>query len=347
MSHLHSHEKIQRLGSLLFQGLGAGKTEADLATSELVKSSLMGHDSHGVMRIPEYLGFIEDGSLKTQVEVQIKQTGATTAEVDCSFGFGAVGATRAIETGIDIASEQGTACIITRNCNHVGRLGSYVNTAADAGMIAIATCNSPIYGHHVLPYGGREGRLATNPIAYGAPTDGDPIVADFSTSVAPEGKIRFYKNEEMMVPEGWILDGEGKPTNDPNEFYGPPKGGILPFGGKVGHKGYALGLLVEIMGAVFAGVSTTSTETFGNGVCFLVIKTNSFTQAGTFKSLLTESANYMKSSPPAEGFDEVLVPGELEFRREKERLKQGIPVDDTTWNAMLDYAAKLEISPEG
>lgn len=330
----------------MFQGLGAGTAEADLATAELVKSSLMGHDSHGVMRIPEYLGFIEDGSLKTQVIPVVNQTGPGTAEVECGFGFGAVGATKAIETGIKLAAEQGTACVITRNCNHVGRLGSYVNMAADAGMIAIATCNSPIYGHHVLPFGGREGRLATNPIAYGVPTDGDPIVADFSTSVAPEGKIRYYKNEGKAVPDGWILDGNGRPTNDPNEFYGPPKGGILPFGGSVGHKGYALGLLVEILGAVFTGVSTKSTDAFGNGVCFLVLNTNSFTQTAIFRTLMTESSNYMKSSPPAEGFEEVLVPGELEFRYRRQREQEGIPVDPATWQAIQEYAGRLNLSSE-
>ncbi len=294
MSDLHCPKNIQRIGSLLFQASGAGEAEAELATAELVKSSLLGHDSHGVMRIPEYLGFIEDGSLKTQVPIETKQTSATTAEVDCGYGFGAVGATRAIELGIEIATEQGTACVVTRRCNHVGRLGSYVHMAADAGMLAIATCNSPIYGHHVLPFGGREGRLATNPIAYGAPTAGNPIVADFSTSVSPEGKVRFYRNEGKLVPDGWILDSNGKPTNDPNDFYGPPKGGILPLGGGAGHKGYALGLLVEILGAVLTGESTTSTETFGNGVCFLVINTNSFTQTDTFRSLLTQSATYME-----------------------------------------------------
>ena len=102
--------------------------------------------------------------------------------------------------------------MITRRCNHIGRVGAWVQLAADDGMIAIATCNSPIHGHFVLPWGGREGRLGTNPIAYAIPTGGDPIVADFSTSVAPEGKIRFYRNEQKKVPDGWIVDPHGNPT---------------------------------------------------------------------------------------------------------------------------------------
>ena len=117
-----------------------------------------------------------------------------------------------------------------------------------------------------MPYGGKEGRLATNPIAYAIPAGSEPLVSDFSTSVAPEGKIRFYRNEEKTLPDGWILDAKGQPTNDPNAFYGPPRGGILPFGGTVAHKGFALSLLVEILGAALAGVSSTDTDTFGNGV---------------------------------------------------------------------------------
>ncbi|GIT30031.1 MAG: hypothetical protein Ct9H300mP1_20770 [Planctomycetaceae bacterium] len=109
-----------------------------------------------------------------------------------------------------------------------GVWGAYVQLAADRGLVALATCNSPIHGHFVLPAGGRQGRLATNPIAYAFPTDGDPILADFSTSVTPEGKIRVYRNRGESLPEGWVQDAEGQPTTDPDRFYGPPRGGILP-----------------------------------------------------------------------------------------------------------------------
>ncbi|MEE3232958.1 MAG: Ldh family oxidoreductase [Candidatus Latescibacterota bacterium] len=346
MSEFHSAAKLYKIGSSLFQSVGAHEAEADLATHELVLSSMLGHDSHGIIRIPEYVGFIENGSLKTKAIVEKKMTSDTTAEVDCGQGFGAVGATAAIDMGIEIARQHKTACVITRNCNHVGRLGSYVTKAAEAGMIAIATCNSPIYGHHVLPFGGREGRLATNPIAYGAPTEGNPIVADFSTSVAPEGKVRFYRNENKPVPDGWILDGEGKPTNDANGFYGDPPGGILPMGGNVGHKGYALGLLVEILGAVFSGISSTATNVFGNGVCFIILNTNSFTESNVFSKLMSETVEYMKSSIPVEGVEEVMVPGELEFQTKIEREKTGIPVDPETWKQIEELCKKFSISIE-
>jgi uncharacterized oxidoreductase len=303
----------------------------------------MGHDSHGVMRIPEYIGFITDGSLKPGTPIEIERTGPTTAEVDCGYGFGAVGGERAIRIAIEIAREHNTACVITRRCNHVGRLGAYVQMAADEGMIALATCNSPIYGHFVLPFGGREGRLATNPIAYAAPTGGDPIVADFSTSVAPEGKIRFYRNEGKPVPDGWILNANGEPTNDPNDFYGPPRGGILPLGADAAHKGFALSLLVEMLGSALAGVGSRDTEVFGNGVCFIVIDPSSFCPLDRFRKLMDETVAYVKSSPPAPGFEEVLAPGELEFRTMRRRLEAGIPVDDSTWDAIKEHADRFSV----
>jgi len=311
--------------------------------SSLVTSSLMGHDSHGVMRIPEYLGLIADGSLIPDATVEIVKTGRSTAVVECGRGFGAVGAAQAIRVGIGLAREQQTATVITRNCHHVGRLGAWVQMAADEGLIALATCNSPIHGHFVVPWGGREGRLATNPIAYAVPTGGEPIVADFSTSVAPEGKIRFYRNEGQPVPDGWILDAEGRSTNDPNAFYGPPRGGILPLGGAAGHKGFALGLLVEILGSGLAGISCRSPDTVGNGVCVIVIDPSAFCPLKEFRRLMDETVAYLKSSPPAPGFTEVLAPGELEFRTLRQRQREGFPIDATTLAEMRRHGKRLGV----
>jgi len=344
MSQTFSHQRVGRICGDLFQVAGGTENDAALAAGMLVESSLMGHDSHGVMRVPEYLDFIHDGSLLPGAKVVVENTGPTTAVVDCGYNFGAVGGVRAIEVGMDLAGRQQTACVITRRCNHVGRLGAYVQMAADAGLIAIATCNSPIYGHFVLPWGGRSGRLATNPIAYAVPSEGDPIVADFSTSVAPEGKIRYHRNQGRPVPPGWILDAEGQPTSDPNQFYGPPRGGILPLGGSVGHKGFALSLLVEILGSALAGIASTDTEVFGNGVCFILIDPRAFGAADRFQQLVSDCVAYMKSSPPLPGVDQVLVPGEIEFRTRRQRLVDGIPIDEPTWQQIQRRAEQGGVS---
>jgi uncharacterized oxidoreductase len=343
MSQLFPSQAVTDLGVNLFVAAGARPTDARTTVESLVTSSMMGHDSHGVIRIPEYLGFLRDGKIKADANVTVEQTGPSTAIVDCGYGLGAVGAGRAVQEAIVIAKVQRTACVITRRCNHVGRLGAWVQQAADQGFLALATCNSPVYGHFVLPWGGREPRLATNPFAYAVPTTRDPVVSDFSTSVAPEGKIRFYRNEGKLLPDGWILDSNGQPTNDPNAFYGPPRGGILPLGGNAGYKGFALGLLVEILGSAFAGIGSQDLNVTGNGTCFIVIDASAFCPLDVFRKLMDDTVAYMKSSSPAPGVSEVLVPGELEFRTMRQRQKDGIPIDAATLQCLHEYGLLLNV----
>jgi uncharacterized oxidoreductase len=334
---------MARLGVALFTAAGAALDQSLATVGALVQSSLMGHDSHGVIRIPEYLGFMADGLIVADAPLEVQRTGPATAIVDCHQGLGPPGAERAIRCGIAIAREQKTACVITRRCNHVGRLGAWVQLAAEEGMIALATCSSPIQGHFVLPWGGREGRLATNPIAYAVPTGLLPVVADFSTSVVPEGKIRFYRNEGKSLPWGWVVDADGNASNDPGAFYGPPRGAILPLGAGAGHKGFALGLLVEILGGALAGVRSQDPDLVGNGVCFIVVDPSGFGPLDLFRQLMDETVAYIKSSPPAPGFEEILVPGEFEFRTQIARQKDGIPVDAATIEATRDQGARLGV----
>jgi uncharacterized oxidoreductase len=344
MSGRFRAEVVSQLGVKLFHAAGATEPEARATTEALVISSLMGHDSHGVLRIPEYLDAVAEGAIVIGAPQTVERTGAATAAVDCGHGFGAVGAEKAVRVAIEIARDERTACVITRRCNHVGRLGAWVELAANQGFVALATCNSPSSGHYVLPWGGREGRLATNPIAYAVPSGGDPIVADFATSVAPEGKIRFYRNQGKAVPDDWIVDAQGQPTNDPNRFYGPPRGGVLPLGGGAGHKGFALSLLVELLGSALAGVSSQDTSSSGNGVCFVVIDPVAFCPAAEFRRLVDETIAYIKSSPPAPGFREVLVPGEMEFRTLRQRRQEGIPVDPATLAALKRHGERLGVA---
>ena len=244
-----------------------------------------------------------------------------------------------------LARRHKVACVITQRCQHVGRLGAYPQIAAEEGLIAIATCNSPIGGHFVLPWGGRDGRLATNPIAYAVPTGGWPLIADLSTCVAPEGKIRWFRNMGLPLPPGWILDGAGRPSTDANDFYGTPRAAaLLPLGGPHGYKGFALGLLVEILGSALVGLSSTDETRDGNGLCFVVLDPTCFVSLNHFRELMDELVAYIKSSPPIDGFDEVLLPGELELRTMNQRSKSGIPLDDRTWKAILGHCARLSVT---
>ncbi|MCL4418101.1 MAG: Ldh family oxidoreductase, partial [Actinobacteria bacterium] len=158
---------------------------------------------------------------------------------------------------IEKANKNNIAVAASRHCNHIGRLGSYTQRVAQAGLFGFAAVNSSRHGHFVAPFGGAEGRLATNPLSYAIPAKGDPILLDSSTSMVSEGKIRVLMHQGKKLPENCILTSDGRPTNIPEEFYKPKKGTILPFGGEMGYKGFGLGLLVEILGSALSGVALT------------------------------------------------------------------------------------------
>jgi uncharacterized oxidoreductase len=347
MARVIGYQAMVRTGTTLFEAAGAPRAAALVTADQLATSSLMGCDSHGVLRIPEYLQGIAEGAIVPGAEPVVEPRSEATAVVDCGHGLGAVGAARAVEAGIELARRHQVACVITRRCHHVGRLGACPERAARAGLVALATCNSPVHGHFVLPWGGKLPRLATNPIAYAVPTGGEPVLADFSTSVAPEGKIRWFRNSGLPLPPGWILDADGRPSTDPNAFYGPPRGGILPLGGPAGYKGFALGLLVEVLGSALAGLASTDETVVGNGVCLVLIDPTCFVPLDRFKTLMDDLVAYVKASPPIDGVEEVLVPGELEFRTRARRLEHGIPIDDVTWDALCAHADRLGVDLEG
>ena len=276
--------------------------------------------------------------------ITVSNESETTAVVDCGWNFGQIGAVRAMEIAIEKASKHHASVVVTRRCGHAGRLGAYTQLAAEGGFLALAFCSSSRQGHFVLPWGGRQGRLSTNPISFALPTDlGDPILADFSTSAAPEGKIRLYRDQGKQLPEGWVVDAEGRPTTDPRRFYGPPMGAILPFGGTAGHRGYALALLVQILGRSLAGQSVTADHP-GNGVAFIVIDVSAFLKRDEFERLIAELREHLKSTPPVNGFEEVLLPGEPEFRTAQRRQRQGIPVEDEIWQQIQECAESLGVS---
>jgi LDH2 family malate/lactate/ureidoglycolate dehydrogenase len=330
----------------VFEACGTPTAEAAIVADHLVRANLMGVDSHGVIRITQYVDEIRENVIVPGAPVTMATETDTTAVVDGAWNFGLVVAWRAMEVAIAKARKCHTACVLTQRCNHAGRLGTFTQQAAEEGFLALAVCNSPRHGHFVLPWGGRAGRLATNPISFAVPRGGRaPILADFSTSAAPEGKIRLYRDEGKQLPEGWIVDAMGRPSTNPSDFYGPPMGAILPFGGETGYRGFALSLLVEILGATLGGKDIT-VDRPGNDLAFLVIDVSAFLPRTEFHNLLNRVSEYVKSSPPADGFEEVLFPGEPEFRTLEQRLREGIPVDDGIWDRILECSRSLGVNWE-
>lgn len=338
-----SHDALLAFTAQVFEASGARSEEAAIVAEHLVTASVLGYDTHGVLRIPQYVEDVKKGVIKPDGTPKIDVDTGATAVVDGAWNFGQVGGRFAIDLAIAKARESRTATIVARCCNHAGRLGAYTTRAAEQGFLAMAFCNSPIHGHFVAPWGGREGRLATNPISFAVPRGNEqPIVADFSTAEASEGAIRLHRNQGRRLPDEWITNALGEPSTDPNEFYGPPRGAILPFGGKRAYRGFALAMLVEILGGLLGG-STISKQQPGNGLAFIVIDPSAFVPSEEFGAMVVELGEYIKSSETAPGFDGVFLPGELDFRTRQQRMRDGIPIDENTWNQIVAAAAGLGV----
>ena len=335
---VYPEKDLRKFTRQIFEACCSPPPNAAIVADHLVDSNLLGVDSHGLIRIPQYADDLRKGEIQPAAPVVVVKETETTAAVDCGWNFGQVGAMRAMEVATAKAREHHTACVVAQRCGHAGRLGAYTEFAARQGFIALGFCNSPRHGHFVVPWGGRDPRLATNPISFAFPAGpGDPIVADFSTASAPEGKIRVYRDRQKPLPEGWIVDADGKPSTDAASFYGPPMGSILPFGRESGYRGFALSLLVEVLGGTLGGLNITVDQP-GNGVGFIVIDAAAFMPGEHFFELIEELRSYVKSSKPAEGFDAVLVPGEPESRTARDRRQNGIPLDEVIWQAILKCA---------
>lgn len=334
----------------IFLRSGLGKAEATTVSNHLVKSNLVGHDSHGVIRIPQYIRSIRNGKINVNAEIDVVHETNTMALLNGNWGFGQVIAERAMNLAIEKADKSTLACVSVYNCNHIGRLGHYAEMAAERDMVGIISVNNSGAGQVMAPYGGAAKRLSPNPISIGFPGGKwNVIILDISSSVVAEGKVRVKFNERKNVPEGWIMDASGRPTTDPANFYRPDGsvvGAILPLGGTAGYKGYGLGFVLDVLcGALSkAGCSREGATRIGNALFIEAIKISDFRRISEFKAEVEDLVNYVKSSPLMPGFSEILVPGEIEQREKARRTREGILVDEATWNSITEIAQTLGVS---
>jgi hydroxycarboxylate dehydrogenase B len=336
-------EDIREIAIKLFLATGSSIEEAELVANELIETSLMGLDSHGVMRISQYITQAKEGLINPGAPVEIIFETPNSAIVDCNWNYGMLCANLMTQTVIKKAKVNNIAVAASRHCNHIGRLGSYTQKIANEGLFGFAVVNSSRHGHFVAPFGGAEGRLATNPMSFAVPTSEDPIVLDISTSMVAEGKIRVTLQQGGKLSEHCILDADGAETIEPADFYGPPRGTILPFGGKMGYKGFGLSLMVEILGSSLSGVELTpdgKKDEYVNGFFIMAINPAIFGAEDVFIENINTVKNYILSAKPAKGSRGVVMPGAIDFATRRERLIKGIGVADATWQSIVE-AAKL------
>jgi uncharacterized oxidoreductase len=333
----------------LLAAVNVPTADAALVASSLVGANLRGHDSHGVMRVPQYVSFIEGGQYRIGVDLKIEHETPAVVVCDGQWGLGQVQAHRLLDLAIPKARRLGVAVATARDCGHIGRLGEYAERAAAAGLALIGTVNNCGAGQRVAPPGGREPRLGTNPFCAGVPTaePDKPIVADFGTSVVAEGKVRSHYISKQPVPPGWLLDHEGQPTTDPAVLYEQPRGTILPLGGAQAYKGFGLGLILECWAGGLTGGRCShagAPSAAGNNVVFFFIEPEQFAGRGALVDQATELGEFVRSTPRASGVDAILLPGDPERRSLSARSVGGIHLDDNHWDKLTELAVRLGVA---
>jgi uncharacterized oxidoreductase len=300
------------------------------------------------MRAPQYVGFLKDGKYKAGVPLTIINETPAVLAADAGWGLGQVQAHRLLAKLIPKAKTLGVAAGSLRNCGHTGRLGEYAEVAAKHSLALFASVNSHGAGRRVAPPGGTEGRISTNPICLGVPTTGDPVVLDFGTSVAAEGKVRVYHQKGEPTPEGWLLDHAGNPTTDPSVLYTDPRGTILPFGGSQVYKGFGLGLLLDLLAGGLSGGRCSNADApmagIGNAAVFTVFDPAAFGGVECFLAETTGLTNYVRACPPADPAKPITLPGDPERAMKAARLQAGIPIPDGTWALLVKTAGELGVA---
>lgn len=334
---------LQRFAAGVFVAHGASAADAGTVADALVKASLLGHDSHGILRIGRYVDKILQHTLFPASQPSIHHERGAVAVVDGAFGFGQVAANHGTDLVLKLAATHGVAAVSLSRTNHIGRLGDYAEKISGAGFIALIFASGAGPGGSVAAYGGRERIFGTNPLAWGLPVPSDrgPLVADFSTSAIPEGKIGMAQSRGESLPADSVLDEAGRPTRDPAAFYSG--GAILPFGGP---KGYSLVLLIELMASLLGGsVPSSSTEyQVGNPALLIALDVETFLPKAEYLRHTEDLLKRIESSRPAEGFDRVLLPNALELATTVRRQREGIPLTETLWSELETIGGKAGVS---
>ncbi len=341
-------DALTRFARDLFLTRGVPAEEAPLVAASLVDANLAGHDSHGLIRIPQYLKAIDEGLLKPGVPLVVRRQTPAVLACDGGWGLGQVQAHRLLQRLVPMARAVGLAVGTLMHCGHIGRLGEYAEAATAQGLAFLATVNNHGFGRAVAPPGGVEGRIGTNPLCLAVPTGQDqpPVVLDIGTSVCAEGKVRVAFNKGVPVPDGWLLDAAGQPTTDPGVLYREPRGTIQPLGGPQAYKGFGLGLLLDMLVGGLSGGPCSRPEIgprSGNAVLFLVIDPEQLAGAEHFRTEVTTLAANVRGSRRVNPDVPIQLPGDPERRERERRRREGIVLDDGTWSQLAELAQHRQV----
>lgn len=350
------YEKIKKFAEQVFTGAGVSAENSAEIVEVLLDSDLMGIESHGLQRLSMYCTSIRNGRVKPAAVPEIVRETPLSAVIDAHEAFGQVAGVMAMRMAMQKAKEHGVGIVVVNDSTHYGVAGYYARMAAKEGLLGISMTNTEAL---VLPTFGKTPMLGTDPIALAMPAEPYPLSIDMATCVVPAGKMEVYDKKNTPVPAGWFLDEDGNTCTDPSKFIAIRKnktdGGLLPLGGEgkehSGHKGYALGMIVELMTAILSGGYTSNNVRRVPNVercchMMMAIDYGMFRDKAEAEQQLSEYMQLVRDSNKASGCDRIYTHGEQELARREEIRRTGLLVNDKTFSELQQIAEEYHISTE-
>lgn len=315
--------------------VGAPKNHAVSVTQSLVQAQQAGHTSHGVMRLSDYVEFVQEGLIIPNANPNIKSERGAVVNVEGNWGWGQVACKFSVELIAERVSKFGIATVAINSCNHIGRLGEYVEMLAKKSFVALMFCNT---GPSVSAYGGKTRLFGTNPIAAAIPSPDGDIVIDFATAGTAEGKLRVAVAAGEEIPNGLVITKDGEATNNPGAFY--EGGSLVPFGG---HKGYCLSLMIELLSGSLSGVHPAMNNAYdhGNGTLLIAMDPDFFVGANRFSEDIAEAKMRIKQAPSVNPDTKILLPGEIEVIAQS-RNQDEVEIPENIWETILNLEKSLQ-----
>ena len=338
-------EDLVRFAAALLDKAGLESGKSEVVAEILVEGDLLGHTTHGLQLLGPYLSDIEKGDMTKSGSPRVIADFPAAVTWDGMRLPGTWLTTQAIDLALERAKTYGTCTVAIRRSHHIACLAAYLKRVTDQGMMVMLISSGPETGG-VVPHGGRgTGTHTPNPIAAAWPTKGDPVMIDVSMSITTHGLTGRLNKEGRKLPGQWVLDGHGNPSDDPAVVFNEPKGGLLPIGGlDHGHKGYALGLLVEALTQGLSGHGRADPiEGWAANVYVQVFDPRLFGGEEDFVRQTEWIANACRTTPPRPGFDRVRLPGEAGLRRREKQLKEGVELYPTILPSLQPWSDKLGV----
>jgi uncharacterized oxidoreductase len=343
---LYHAEPLRRFATELFAAAGFDPGDAALVAESLVESNLRGHDSHGIVRVADYIGQLRRGEVRADARFEVLHETPALLVADGGCGLGQVQCRRLVERVAEKARVLGVACGTLKQCGHIGRLGEWVELAAALGLAGLISVNDNGVAKSVAPPGGTAPRISTNPLAIGVPTAGEPLVLDISTSAVANGKVTVSRLAGKPCPPGWLQDANGDPTTDPHAMRADPPGSLLPFGGEQAYKGFGLGLLFDMLvGGLSGGFCPPAAPGVieFNNVLFVAWDPVQFAGRPHFVHEIEKLVEFVRETPRKPGVDRIQLPGDRSAATREERLRTGIPLPGDNWNVLETLARELNV----